>query len=87
MVVFAGQYTSLLPPLNPASPRRNGRAGGDGDLSRSLFNVRGHTASGTEVPAPPDPEAPVGRVKRLLKSNSLTAIANINWGWRKETSV
>ncbi len=52
--------------------------------SRSLFCVR---AQGSEVPAPPDPDQPVGRVKRLLKSNSLTAIANINWGWRRETSV
>ncbi len=40
-----------------------------------------------QVPPPPDPDAPIGRVKRLLKSNSLTAVANINWGWRKETSV
>ena len=32
-------------------------------------------------------ELPLGRVKRLLKSNSMTAIANINFGWRRETSV
>merc|ERR1719245_878844 len=33
----------------------------------------------TDLP-PPDPDAPLGRVRRLLKSNSLTALANINFG-------
>ncbi|XP_059086180.1 probable G-protein coupled receptor Mth-like 5 [Tigriopus californicus] len=68
--------TSLLPSPFPSSNNR--------ELSKSLFNVR-HQAG--EVPPPADPDMPVGRVKRLLKSNSLTAIANINFGWRKETSV
>eukprot|EP00095_Tigriopus_kingsejongensis_P003478 maker-scaffold264_size232020-snap-gene-1.15 protein:Tk03478 transcript:maker-scaffold264_size232020-snap-gene-1.15-mRNA-1 annotation:"probable g-protein coupled receptor mth-like 5" len=68
--------TSLLPSPFPSANNR--------ELSKSLFNVR-HQAG--DVPPPPDPEMPVGRVKRLLKSNSLTALANINFGWRKETSV
>jgi hypothetical protein len=70
--------SSLLP--DPTSPGR------DKAMSKSLFNVR-HQLNSGEVPAPPDPEMPVGRVKRLLKSNSLTALANINWGWRRETTV
>ena len=82
-----GAYTSLLPPIiNPK--RRNGGCGGNyEEMSRSLFCVRGGGATAGEVPPPPDPDLPVGRVKRLLKSNSLTALANINWGWRRETSV
>ena len=40
-----------------------------------------------EVLPPNETDVPVGRIKRLLKSNSLTALANINFGWRKETSV
>lgn len=67
------------------SPTSNGNSSNDRELSRSLFNVR-HREPG-EIPPPPDPELPVGRIKRLLKSNSLTAITNINFGWRRETSV
>jgi hypothetical protein len=55
------------------------------ELSKSLFNVR-HREPGEVLP-PNDADMPVGRIKRLLKSNSLTALANINFGWRKETSV
>lgn len=58
----------------------------DKELSMSLFNVKSKREPGDVLP-PPDPDAPVGRVRRLLKSNSLTALANINFGWRKETSV
>jgi hypothetical protein len=63
---------------------------GNDDLSKSLFNVRHQVSgggSGSEVPPPSNPDLPLGRVKRLLKSNSLAAIADINWGWRKETAV
>ena len=60
----------------------------DKELSISLFNVkRDSRREPGDVLPPSDPEAPVGRVRRLLKSNSLTALANINFGWRKETSV
>ena len=58
----------------------------DKELSMSLFNVKCKREPG-EVQPPADPDAPIGRVRRLLKSNSLTALANINFGWRKETSV
>ena len=58
----------------------------DKELSMSLFNVKSKREPGDVLP-PPDPDAPIGRVRRLLKSNSLTALANINFGWRKETSV
>ncbi len=57
----------------------------DHELSKSLFNVRNREPG--DIPAPPNPEVPVGKIKRLLKSNSLTALTNINFGWRKETSV
>ena len=55
------------------------------ELSKSLFSVR-HRDPGEVIP-PNDPQLPIGRVKRLLKSNSLNALANINFGWRKETPV
>ena len=58
----------------------------DKELSMSLFNVKSKREPGDVLP-PSDPDAPIGRVRRLLKSNSLTALANINFGWRKETSV
>ena len=60
----------------------------DKELTTSLFNVK-HSLRREpgDVLPPPDPDAPVGRVRRLLKSNSLTALANINFGWRRETSV
>ena len=58
----------------------------DKELSLSLFNVKSKREPGDVLP-PPDPDAPVGRVRRLLKSNSLTALANFNFGWRRETSV
>jgi len=78
--------TALLAPISMPSAR-NGRD----EMSRSLFNVRnnssGAAAGGSEVPPPANTELPLGRVKRLLKSNSMTAIANINFGWRRETSV
>ena len=61
-------------------------SGADKEMSKSLFNMRNHREPG-EIPPPPNPEVPVGRIKRLLKSNSLTALTNINFGWRKETSV
>ena len=73
-------HHSLLPAPFSTTPR------GTRELSKSLFNVRNQSGNG-EVPPPPDPDMPVGRVKRLLKSNSLTAIANLNFGWRRETSV
>lgn len=73
--------TALLSPISMPSAR-NGRD----EMSRSLFNVR-NKAEGSEVPPPANTELPLGRVKRLLKSNSMTAIANINFGWRRETSV
>ena len=57
----------------------------DKEMSKSLFNVRNREPG--EIPPPSNPEMPVGRIKRLLKSNSLTAITNMNFGWRKETSV
>ena len=57
----------------------------DKEMSKSLFNVRNREPG--EIPPPTNPEMPVGRIKRLLKSNSLTAITNVNFGWRKETSV
>ena len=57
----------------------------DKEMSKSLFNVRNREPG--EIPPPSNPEMPVGRIKRLLKSNSLTAITNVNFGWRKETSV
>jgi len=59
----------------------------DKDLSASLFNVKNVRREPGDVLPPPDPQQPLGRVRRLLKSNSLTALANINFGWRKETSV
>ena len=79
--------SSLLPPLRPS--RISSR---DPDLSKSLYNVRHNGPGGGgggpgAVPPPEDPDAPIGRVKRLLKSNSLNALANINFGWRRETSV
>ena len=58
----------------------------DKELTTSLFNVKVRREPGDVLP-PPDPDAPIGRVRRLLKSNSLTALANINFGWRRETSV
>ena len=58
----------------------------DKELSMSLFNVKSKREPGDVLP-PSDPDAPIGRVRRLLKSNSLTALANINFGWRRETSV
>ena len=69
-------------------PFINGHASSSNDkeMSKSLFNMRNHREPG-EIPPPPNPEVPVGRIKRLLKSNSLTALTNINFGWRKETSV
>ena len=57
----------------------------DKEMSKSLFNMKNREPG--EIPPPANPEMPVGRIKRLLKSNSLTAITNINFGWRKETSV
>ena len=63
----------------------NGNSNNDREISKSLFNV-GKREPG-EIPPPPNPEMPVGRIKRLIKSNSLTALTNINFGWRKETSV
>lgn len=57
------------------------------DLSVSLFSVRHNRREPGEVPAPLDPDQPVGTIKKILKSNSLNALANINFGWRKETSV
>jgi len=59
---------------------------GDKELSMSLFNVKSKREPGDVLP-PPDPDAPMGRIRKLLKSNSMTALANINFGWRKETSV
>ena len=59
----------------------------DKDLSASLFNVKNVRREPGDVLPPPDPDQPLGRVRRLLKSNSLTALATINFGWRKETSV
>jgi len=67
-------------------PFINGNSSNDKEMSKSLFNMRNQREPG-EVPPPPNPEVPVGRIKRLLKSNSLTALTNINFGWRKETSV
>ena len=55
------------------------------EMSKSLYNVRNREPG--EIPPPVNPEMPVGRIKRLLKSNSLTAVTNINFGWRKETAV
>ena len=57
----------------------------DKEMSKSLFNMKNREPG--EIPPPANPEMPVGRIKRLLKSNSLTAITNINFGWRKETAV
>jgi len=57
----------------------------DKEMSKSLYNVRNREPG--EIPPPVNPEMPVGRIKRLLKSNSLTALTNINFGWRKETAV
>jgi hypothetical protein len=71
--------------FNMTDPFGNGNSDNDRELSKSLFNVRNREPG--EIPAPVNPDIPVGRIKRLLKSNSLTAITNINWGWRKETSV
>ena len=59
----------------------------DKEMSKSLFNMRNNHREPGEIPPPPNPEIPVGRIKRLLKSNSLTALTNINFGWRKETAV
>ncbi len=39
-----GQYTSLLPPINPGNGR--GSRGGDDGLSKSLFNVRNQPHQG-----------------------------------------
>ena len=63
----------------------NGSNGTDKEMSKSLYNVRNREPG--EIPPPVNPELPVGRIKRLLKSNSLTALTNINFGWRKETAV
>ena len=57
----------------------------DKEMSKSLYNVRNREPG--EIPPPPNPDLPVGRIKKLLKSNSLTALTNINFGWRKETAV
>ena len=68
-------------------PFLNGHGNSDGDreMSKSLYNVRNREPG--EIKPPVNPEMPVGRIKRLLKSNSLTALTNINFGWRKETAV
>jgi len=67
-------------------PFLNGNASSnDKEMSKSLYNVRNREPG--EIPPPVNPEMPVGRIKRLLKSNSLTALTNINFGWRKETAV
>ncbi len=71
--------------LNVMGSSATDGGGDDRELSKSLFNVRNREPG--DVPAPQSPEVPSGRIKRLLKSNSLTALANINFGWRKETSV
>lgn len=67
------------------APFLNGNSSNDKEMSKSLYNVRNREPG--EIPPPVNPEMPVGRIKRLLKSNSLTAISNINFGWRKETAV
>jgi len=59
---------------------------GDREMSKSLYNV-GRNREPGDIKPPANPEMPVGRIKRLLKSNSLTALTNINFGWRKETAV
>ena len=67
-------------------PFLNGNcSGNDKEMSKSLFNVRNREPG--EIKPPENPELPVGKIKRLLKSNSLTALTNINFGWRKETAV
>ncbi|XP_071744231.1 probable G-protein coupled receptor Mth-like 5 isoform X2 [Lepeophtheirus salmonis] len=77
---FPNTSTFLLPDTNR-------------QISRSLFNIRNGNGNNSTLdrseldPLNPDADESIGKISRLLKSNSMNAIVNTNFGWRKETSV